>query len=508
MKRAATPTFVCCIPLIVKPNEDRILIGCMEAARRLYNATLGEALRRCSLLKQSKDWQLAHHTADKKERSDEFRRLSEEVGFTPAALITFARRCKNEAGWKNRIGSNVAQRIAEQAFTATQQYAFGKRGRPRFKGVNRPMHSLEATTNTANIIWKKDAGCVEFGGLTIPAMLPSEKQDPYLHEALTRKTKYCRVLWRNVKGKRRWFVQLMQDGVAPAKHTAAEGSVVGIDVGPSTVAIVGDNSASLIKLCDTVIHPWKEIRRLQRAMDRSRRATNPQCFNRDGTWKNGQKFTPSERYTALSAEYAEAERKLASERKRAHGELANRIIGLGNIIQSETLSYLAFQKLYGKSVKVRAPGAFIAQLRRKAESAGGKLIDLNTMALKMSQYDHTTGICTKKPLSQRWHVLGDGSGVVQRDIYSAFLARCATGDTHHPSHIASMWAAQKPVLLQTGWLRSEPAKIEPSGKITVAIPLERVVCNRGLAVGHGRDAAVAGREPGDPDGFVLKTPRL
>jgi hypothetical protein len=91
---------------------------------------------------------------------------------------------------------------------------------------------------------------------------------------------------------------------------------------------------------------------------------------------------------------------------------------------------------------------------------------------------------------------------------SAFLARCATGDMRHPSHIASMWAAQKPVLLQTGWLRYEPAKIEPSGKITVAIPLERVVCNRGLAVGHGRDAVVAGREPGDPDGFVLKTSRL
>jgi hypothetical protein len=28
-------------------------------------------------------------------------------------------------------------------------------------------------------------------------------------------------------------------------------------------------------------------RRLERAMDRSRRATNPACFNDDGTWKKG-----------------------------------------------------------------------------------------------------------------------------------------------------------------------------------------------------------------------------
>jgi len=56
-----------------------------------------------------------------------------------------------------------------------------------------------------------------------------------------------------------------------------------------------------------------------------------------------------------------------------------------------------------------------------------------------------------------------------------------------------------------GWLRSEPAKIEPSGKITVVTPLERVVCKRGLAIGHGRDAVVARREPGDPVGFALRT---
>jgi hypothetical protein len=157
---------------------------------------------------------------------------------------------------------------------------------------------------------------------------------------------------------------------------------------------------------------------------------------------------------------------------------------------------------------------FVEHLRRKAESAGGALIDLHTWSLKLAQYDHVTQTYTKKPLSQRWHALGDGSGVVQRDIYSAFLARCVLSNTHHPSHIETLWAAQKPVLLQTGWLRSEPAKIEPSGKITVVTPprnggytpSERVVCQTGLAIGHGLDAVAATREPVDPDGCVLRTP--
>lgn len=508
MNRAGTATFVLTLPLVVKPGDDRTLIARMEAGRRLYNATLDEALRRHGLLKQSKAWQHIRTITDKKVRSAEFQRLSKEAGFTPAAIITFARTCKNEAGWKDRIGSNVAQRIAEQVFAAVQQYAFGKRGRPRFKGANRPLHSLEATTNTANILWKPETGCVAFGDLTLPVKMPTLAQDPYLHQALVIQTKYCRVLWRTVGGARRWYVQLMQEGVPPVKHEQAAGTLVGLDIGPSTLAVVGDGSASLVTFCATVIQPWKATRRLQRAMDRSKRATNPQCFNANGAWKKGQTFTPSKRYAKMRGEYAEVERTLAAERKRAHGELANQILGLGNVIQSETLSYRAFQKSYGKSVKVRAPGMFVEQLRRKAESAGGELVDLHTWSLKLSQYDHITQACTKKPLHQRWHELGDGSGVVQRDIYSAFLARCVISNTHHPSHIASMWAAQKPVLLQTGWLRSEPAKIEPSGKVTVRAPSERVVCNRGLAIGHGRDAVVARREPGDPDGFTLRTPCL
>lgn len=308
MKRSFTPTFVLTIPLVVKPDDDRVLIGSMEAGRRLYNATLGEALRRYGLMKQSKAWQKTRTLSDKKDRSGEFKRLSKEAGFTPAALITFARTCKNEANWTDRIGSNVAQRIAEQVFAAMQQYAFGKRGRPRFKGANRPLHSLEATTNAANIIWKAKTGCVEFGRLTLPVLLPTLEQDPYLHQALSYRTKYGRILWRQVSGARRWFVQLMQEGLAPVKtvrvdgelrpkNPIAYGEIAGLDIGPSTVAVVGNNAASLVTFCGSVVQPWTETRRLQRAMDRSRRATNPQCFHPNGMWKKGQKFTPSKRYT-------------------------------------------------------------------------------------------------------------------------------------------------------------------------------------------------------------------
>jgi hypothetical protein len=59
---------------------------------------------------------------------------------------------------------------------------------------------------------------------------------------------------------------------------------------------------------------------------------------------------------------------LAAERKRAHGELANRILGLGVEIRTEQLSYRSLQKNYGRVVKVRGPGLFVSTLKRKPAS--------------------------------------------------------------------------------------------------------------------------------------------
>jgi len=135
------------------------------------------------------------------------------------------------------------------------------------------------------------------------------------------------------------------------------GAVVGLDLGPSTVAVVGASDALLAPLCP-VVQPWKETKRLERAMDRSRRATNPDNFDRRGRAKKGaRKWNRSRRYQRLAEKRRERERRLAAERKRAHGELANRIVGQGNVVKTEKISSVAFQKSFGRSVKVRARAA-------------------------------------------------------------------------------------------------------------------------------------------------------
>lgn len=105
------------------------------------------------------------------------------------------------------------------------------------------------------------------------------------------------------------------------------------------------------------------MRVLQRAQDRSRRAMNPDNFNADRTSKKGPKrWVKSAHYERRQHQLSELERCLADARKRDHGELANKVFSLGNLVQIEKLSYKGLQKNFGRSAKVRASGMFVSLL--------------------------------------------------------------------------------------------------------------------------------------------------
>jgi putative transposase len=105
---------------------------------------------------------------------------------------------------------------------------------------------------------------------------------------------------------------------------------------------------------------------------------------------------------------AELQLVLAATRKQSHGKLANEILKLGTDIKTEKLSYGAFQRTFGKSVSRRAPGMFMVMLRRKAENAGGRIIEFPARSTKLSETCHC-GEVTKKPISKRQNVCAYGA---------------------------------------------------------------------------------------------------
>ncbi|RHW38008.1 hypothetical protein D1B31_14595 [Neobacillus notoginsengisoli] len=87
---------------------------------------------------------------------------------------------------------------------------------------------------------------------------------------------------------------------------------------------------------------------------------------------------------------------------------------------SEKTGKVARKKRFGKTIGHRAPAMFVSILEQKVKSLGGSFKRVNTQTFKASQYCHVRNDFTKKPLSERWHVIDDETRV-QRDLYSAFL---------------------------------------------------------------------------------------
>jgi hypothetical protein len=140
-------------------------------------------------------------------------------------------------------------------------------------------------------------------------------------------------------------------------------------------------------------------RRLQRRLDRQRRANNPQHDDEQGRCKKGRKtWHDSQGYQATRRRLAHQERTLAAQRKSLHGQLAHEIVAVGDTIITEQISYRAWQRQFGRSVGLRAPGMFLAILvSHRCKHGRHHRARVSTSHTRLSQYCHGCGGYLKKP---------------------------------------------------------------------------------------------------------------
>jgi putative transposase len=111
---------------------------------------------------------------------------------------------------------------------------------------------------------------------------------PLQVDAVQQPVKYVRLVRRKLHGKVYFYVHLVLEGkpYRKAANTIGAGSV-GLDLGPSTLAVVSEDVALFTLFCVDLDPQAAAIRRLQRQLDRQRRANNPDNYNADGTIKAG-----------------------------------------------------------------------------------------------------------------------------------------------------------------------------------------------------------------------------
>jgi len=390
------------LPLKIVPYEKRTLNIRFEMARLLYNAVLKEGFVRIDLLKQSKLYTKAKKLKKSKEKNNLFKKARLEHKFSDYALQKFAIETKNSCDIGEHLDTHTCQKIATRVYNASNEYLLKKRGKPRFKKKGW-ISSVEGKSNKAGIRFRESF--ILWKNLKLQIIF--DKKDKYKVQAhsLSCKTKYVRLLKRKIKGKTRFFAQLIQNGkpLIKKKNTTKK-EIVGLDIGPSTIACVSKEKAFLKAFCQKLKPLSKKIKLLQKKQDRSLRTNNKNNYDLKKRIKKGKIILKkSKRYKKTQNIIFESHRKLKESRKREHNKLANKILSFGNIIKTEKLSYKSFQKRFGRSVNFRAPGMFLEILKRKAENAGGYLYEFSTIKTFLSQ----TCICErrkKKKLSDRWHI--------------------------------------------------------------------------------------------------------
>src|SRR5258706_14570931 len=318
----------------------------------------------------------------------------------------------------DHLDSLTLQKLASRGYGAANRLLLGTARRVRFKGRHQ-LDTVAGKTNTSGIRWCGDD--VEWRGMVLLARL--DPRDPVLAHGLACPVKYVRLVRRKLGERNRFYAQLVCEGRPYRKpqHQLGTG-VVGLDLGPSTSAVVSAHDALLQPFCPEVAPDAKALRRLERKLDRQRRANNPANYDERGRVRKGKKrWHVSKRQRQVQARRREVYRKLAATRKRSHGQLAHRLLIVGNTFQLEHLSYRAWQRSYGKSVQLCAPGMFVERLSRLAVSAGGTIVPINPWRARLSQTCHC-GRIKKKARSERWHACACGASA-QRDLFSAWLAR-------------------------------------------------------------------------------------
>ena len=438
-----TPTFLLELPLVADAGQAARLRAHLEVGRQFYNAVLSAGQQRLRRMRADPAWQAARAIprTQKQERRAAFSALRERYGFSEYAFHELAKALR--VSWlAEHLDAVLAQTLASRAYRALNQVCVGKARRVRFKSRGRGLSSIEnkRTDTGMRFVLQPGAAGRPQGYLLwhdekLRALIDWE--DPVVVHGLAHPVKYARLVRRQASSPRaqgadregeRYYVQLVLTGVPHHKPRHTVGSdTIGLDLGPSSVAIVPQRAeARLEPLCAELRPDARAMRRLQRRMERQRRAANPEHYDEQGRPKKrgagAPRWKQSRSYQASRRRKAARERKLAAHRKSLQGRLVHQIVRSGKTIIIEKISYRGWQKRYGRSVGLRAPGMLIDHLRRTVVSTGGILHEVPTRSTKLSQYCHGCGRVVKKPLSQRWHQCPCGIGPVQRDLYSAFLA--------------------------------------------------------------------------------------
>lgn len=405
-------------------------------AEDIYKKTLITLLKRYSKMKKDPLYKRAYKFPKGKERNAILKELGVKYDLVGKFTASkFANDYRNARNYSDYIPCAVAKMLGFRAWRAFSEVLFVKGAeKVNLRGT---LESFEGF-NTSSVSVKDNIFTISTRKKKVSCIIHNEN-DEFEEEILRNTLKYNRLVRRFEFGEWSYYVQSIFEGTLPVKYTSNLEGSVGIDIGTSTIAVSSYYQTELEELAKDVMIDEQEVARLNRKLDRQRRANNPHKYNEDGTIKRGvcQPWVDSNEYLKTKAKLNELHRKAKTQRKLAHKTLANKIVQMGTTFVVEQMSFKGLQartketkvnektgkyqskKRFGKTLLHKAPSMLIEQIRYKTMYQGKTFILANTREVKASQLNHLTEEYNKVSLGTRAKMIGND--LVQRDLYSAFL---------------------------------------------------------------------------------------
>ena len=468
MGRSSTKTYT--LKIYLKPSESqaRTLDSRLDKAIDIQNNMLHKAMKIVNQLLNIPEHRELRHLRKKLKKhkkklvSGKARRMKEietDYGYGKDLFQKMFQNMRHYHG--DAIGGMMQQKLSDRVFMTMERVLDAEAFRVNYKEHGDDIYLEEKLArDTLRLKYEarknKDGSIFEipylsWSGLKVEADL--DKNDPYISESLCSRIKYLGIGRETIRKKKRFYFRFAFEGVSPNhRKYIGEDAPVGLDIGPSTISVCSPRFVGMFPLFpDSSIYD-REIREISRYLDRSRRISNPENFNPDGTYKTFKERTPwkkSNGYLKAEARRIELYRKKKLMRQEYQDKLINFILSLGNRFIVEEMSWSGLARRakkttinektglpnkkgrWGKSIGKHAPKGFLNRMDLKLQMVDNMLFYADTKKVKASQFNHITGKYEKlkndpqKPFSGleiRWRNIG--GFIVQRDLYSAFLLMC------------------------------------------------------------------------------------
>lgn len=463
------------LPLELSKSEERYLSKCFYIGNKIHNSLVSIARKRIGSLFDDQEYLSARKkygesgfsknnrlSKEQKEckkqlsnlmqgKVSQYKLLSKDLDAYVSVI---------QKHYKNYISSHQAQSEVNAVYDGVKKVLYSDGEKLNFRKCND--YDCIKQKNSTNGVKLLDWSSFRFMKKTF--RIKSVPNTEYMNKIINNVNILDDVVYSFLKriefnSRFKYYIIITIRGEAPKTVKISDNTArTGIDLGISTIATFSENNVHLEELAPKSLEYEKQIRHLQKLVDRSMRINNPNNYNKDGTIKKSKhRWFLTRKCKKIKRKIRVLYRKQSAYITTTHNAFLNKLMSETSEFILEPMNFKSLQKRYkktelsdstikiknkdgtekeilkykrkkryGRSIKNRSPGLMQNRLKQKSIQYSIPLFEIDRNVYCASQFHHDTGELIKHKLSERTKIISGCD--VQRDLYSAFLI-ANTNDT-------------------------------------------------------------------------------